>query len=123
VPALNPAIPSSCTSDASGECKITTTASAPGTLTLTATYDAASDSPAGPVTFTGAGQKEWVAASVVGPEAQAPTPPAVAPPPAPTPGLLPRTGAGMLLLLLAVICLLAGTVLMVVRRRRAHRPT
>jgi len=122
VPTLNPPIPSTCTTDAAGECKITTTSGTPGTIILTATYDAASD--AGPVSFTGTGQKTWdPAGNVVGPEAQAPVPPAVIPPPAPSPGLLPRTGAGMLVLLLAVLCLLAGTVLTVVRRRRAHRST
>jgi uncharacterized repeat protein (TIGR01451 family) len=54
----NPPIPTSCTTDSNGECKITTTSSVPGTLTIIATYDAASDAGAA-VPFRGSAEKEW----------------------------------------------------------------
>jgi uncharacterized repeat protein (TIGR01451 family)/LPXTG-motif cell wall-anchored protein len=52
-----PAVQPSCTTDSAGQCEIMVTSSVPGTLTLTAAYDAASD--AGAVPFEGSAQKEW----------------------------------------------------------------
>jgi hypothetical protein len=119
---VNPPIPSSCTTDANGECRITTTSNAPGSLTLTATYEAASDSPAGPVAFTGSGDKQWVPGPPppVTPPAVAPTPPAVVPPS--HPGVLPFTGSAAGLIAFGAFLVLVGFLLTtVIRRRRAHR--
>jgi fimbrial isopeptide formation D2 family protein len=55
----DPPIPTSCTTDTAGRCEITTSSAVPGTLTITATYVAASD--AGAVPFSGSAQKEWQA--------------------------------------------------------------
>ena len=54
----DPPVPTSCTTDAAGQCLITVTSSVPGTLELTATYNAT----AGSVTraYDDAGEKEWV---------------------------------------------------------------
>jgi hypothetical protein len=54
----DPAIPTSCVTDSAGTCAITTTSHTPGTLTITATYEAASD--AGAVPFTDSADKEWI---------------------------------------------------------------
>jgi hypothetical protein len=53
-----PDVPTSCTTDSAGKCEITVTSSVPGTLTLTATYDAASDAGAA-VPFSGSAEKQW----------------------------------------------------------------
>jgi hypothetical protein len=53
----DPPIPDFCTTNSAGECEIETTSSTPGTLSITATYDAASD--AGAMQFSGSAAKEW----------------------------------------------------------------